>query len=214
MFDLTLTFDNGPTAVTPTVLDLLAEYKVKSTFFVIGKQMADPAMRRFAERAAAEGHWIGNHTYSHSVSLGNFADLDASVDEIASTERLIGPLAREERLFRPFGNSGILDRRVLNQRALEHLQAERYTVVLWNALPRDWVDADWVDRAVEQCSHRPWSLMVLHDREHRAIPGLERFLPRALAMGARFRQDFPDECVPIRRGVLTASVEHLVAQPI
>ena len=211
MFDLTLTFDNGPTSITPRVLDLLRQYQVKSTFFVLGRQMEDPALRGVIDQAAAEGHWVGNHTYSHTTSLGSFADLEASVEEVASTQRLIGDLAHPDKFFRPFGNSGVLDRRVLNRLALEYLQAERYTVVLWNALPRDWVDAEWVERAVEQCSHRPWSLMVLHDREGRAIPGLERFLPRALEMGARFRQEFPDECVPIRRGVLQSPVDHLVA---
>jgi len=60
-----LTFDDGPSmVVTPQILDILKEYDVKATFFVIG-YMAEkyPEMLR---RTYAEGHTIGNHTYSHN----------------------------------------------------------------------------------------------------------------------------------------------------
>ena len=211
-FDLTLTFDNGPTDATPQVLDLLAEYDAKATFFVLGKQMAQPQLRSHAERAVAEGHWIGNHTYTHTRALGQFADLDASVAEIADTQAAIGDLSHSDRLFRPYANGGVLDRRVLNARAAEHLQAGGFTIVLWNAVPRDWERSDWVHIALEQCAARSWSLMVLHDKYGRVLPGLEQFLPLARKAGARFRQDFPDECVPMRRGVSGAALESLIAR--
>ena len=162
MFDLTLTFDNGPTEATPAVLDLLAEHGVTSTFFVLGQQLADPALRAHAERAHAEGHWIGNHTYSHTRALGQFDDLDASVRELADTQALIGELAHPDWLFRPYANGAHLDRRVLNRRvvanaelyqrvALERQQSfailaniadgivavdREGAVVLWNAVTR------------------------------------------------------------------------------
>ena len=211
MFDLTLTFDNGPTEATPAVLDLLAEHGVKSTFFVLGKQLADPALRAHAERAHAEGHWIGNHTYSHSRALGQFADLDASVRELSDTDALIGDLAHDERLFRPYANGAHLDRRVLNRRAVAYLERHGYTIVLWNTVPRDWERSDWVDVALHQVEQKPWSLMVLHDKFGRVLPGLETFLPRVKAAGANFRQDFPPECLPMQRGVAAPSLEPLVA---
>lgn len=210
-FDLTLTFDNGPTDATPQVLDLLAEYEAKVTFFVLGKQMVQPQLRAHAERAAAEGHWIGNHTYSHTLALGQFADLNASVAEIADTQSTIGNLSHPDRLFRPYANGGVLDRRVLNARAAEYLQRNAFTIVLWNAVPRDWERSDWVHIALEQCVARRWSLMVLHDRYGRVLPGLEEFLPLARKTGARFRQDFPDACVPMRRGEATPALESLIA---
>ena len=52
MFDLTLSFDNGPEpGATPRVLDILAERGIKTTFFVIGEKLADPERRALAERA-------------------------------------------------------------------------------------------------------------------------------------------------------------------
>ena len=211
MFDLTLTFDNGPTTLTPQVLDLLAEHGVKSTFFVVGQQMADPALRAHAQRAVGEGHWIGNHTYTHTLTFGQFTDLDASVAEISRTQDVIGDLVHPDRLIRPFADGGFLDNRVLNPLVFEYLKAGGFTVVFWTAIPRDW-EGDWVDRALAQCAGRPWTLMVIHDRPGCALPGLETFLPKVLAAGARFRQDFPPECVPMRRGRVLTPMDHLIAQ--
>lgn len=65
--EIWLTIDDGPDARdTPEILDLLAHYKAKATFFVIGKRVDEhPAM---VERMVSEGHTIGNHTYSHPVA--------------------------------------------------------------------------------------------------------------------------------------------------
>src|ERR1700752_5263230 len=61
VFDLTLSFDNGPEpGVTPLVLDVLAERGIRTTFFVIGEKLSDGERRKLAARAHDEGHWIGN----------------------------------------------------------------------------------------------------------------------------------------------------------
>lgn len=60
-----LTFDDGPDPVyTPKLLDLLREKEVKATFFVVGKR-ADQHPE-IVRRAWAEGHLVGNHTWSHN----------------------------------------------------------------------------------------------------------------------------------------------------
>ena len=62
MFDLTLTFDNGPEPeTTPFVLDVLADRSIRTTFFVVGHKLSTPEGRELARRAHEEGHWIGNH---------------------------------------------------------------------------------------------------------------------------------------------------------
>ncbi len=93
MFDLTLSFDNGPEPeVTPRVLDALGERCIKVTFFVIGEKLGDPERRRLTARAHEEGHWIGNHTYTHSMPLGLQRDPGAAKHEIARTQDLIGEM--------------------------------------------------------------------------------------------------------------------------
>ncbi len=61
-----LTFDDGPSAITPKILDILRNYDVKATFFVIG--VDTEFGRDMYRRIAQEGHAIGNHTYSHDYS--------------------------------------------------------------------------------------------------------------------------------------------------
>jgi peptidoglycan-N-acetylglucosamine deacetylase len=213
MFDLTLSFDNGPEPdVTPGVLDLLARRDIKTTFFVIGEKIADPARRAVAERAHAEGHWIGNHTFSHSVPLGRQSDAAMAEREISQTQALLGELAKPERLFRPFGGGGQLNDGLFRPSVVQHLERERYTCVLWNAIPRDWCDPDnWVARALGQCRQQAWTLMVLHDLPTGAMQHLDRFIDAAAEAGARFRQDFPPDCVPIRCGERLLPMENYIS---
>src|SRR5689334_1276457 len=87
--EVTLTFDNGPDpAVTPHVLDVLAAHGLRATFFVVGEQLA--RARELAERAHAEGHWIGNHTWTHRAPFGRLDDASAPHREIERTQALIG----------------------------------------------------------------------------------------------------------------------------
>ena len=68
---VSLTFDNGPTAgVTERVLDILNTRDVPATFFVVGTNLADPHGRRASERAVADGHRLGGHTWSHTIPFG------------------------------------------------------------------------------------------------------------------------------------------------
>ena len=213
MFDLTLSFDNGPEPeVTPRVLDTLRERGIKATFFVIGEKLVDPARRRLAAQAYQEGHWIGNHTYTHSVPLGAQRDPDAAECEIARTQSLIGDLAHPQRWFRPFGGGGNLDDRLLKPSVVEHLSAGGYSCVLWNSIPRDWADPEgWVERALAQCRSQVWSLTVLHDLPGGAMAHLETFLDSAAKAGARFRQEFPPDCVPIRAGKIVLPIKPYVS---
>jgi len=213
MFDLTLSFDNGPEPeVTPRVLDILAERDLKSTFFVIGEKLADPVRRKLAQRAHDEGNWIGNHTFTHSVPLGEQRDSHTAENEIGRTQDLIGDLAHPARWFRPFGGGGNLDHRLLKPSVVDHLIRRRHSCVLWNAIPRDWDDPDgWVDRALDQCRAQAWTLMVLHDLPTGAMAHIEDFLDRAEAAGARFRQDFPPDCLPIRDGKIVRPIDSFVS---
>lgn len=78
-----LTFDDGPSStVTPQILDILAKYDIKATFFVVGKYAEK--YPHILKRIHDEGHVIGNHTYSHNYNyiyknVSNFVkELDAT----------------------------------------------------------------------------------------------------------------------------------------
>lgn len=210
---VTLSFDNGPDPeTTPRVLDVLARRQVPSTFFVIGRKLADPEARCHAERAAAEGHWIGNHSFTHTVPLGQLTDPESPDREIGATQRELGNLAHQERWFRPFGGGGHLDDRLLSPAARDYLLAGGYSCVTWNVVPGDWKNPDgWMEAALAGCWDRDWSLVVLHDYVGPAMRHLDRFLGRLVDAGHRFVQEFPPDCVPISRGRITGSLDGLVA---
>src|SRR5262249_33621158 len=153
VFDLTLTFDNGPEpGVTPRVLDILAARGIKTTFFVIGEKLADPERRRLAARAHEEGHWIGNHTFTHSLPPGLQSGPLAAEHDIDRTQAAIGDLSHGMRWFRPFGGGGNLDDRLLKPSVVDYLVRNNFSCVLWNAIPRDWADPEgWTARALAQC---------------------------------------------------------------
>ena len=212
MFDLTLTFDNGPEPeATPGVLDVLARRGIKTTFFVIGKKLAEPGRRALCERARAEGHRIGNHTWTHSGPLGARAEADVAANEIGRTQDELGALSDPHRLFRPQGGGGALGPHLLTADAAEFLRRGRYTCVLWNAIPGDWRDPEgWAARAVEQCKAQPWTLMVLHDLPNGAMRHLDGFLDKVAEAGGRLRQDFPPDCLPIVDGVAKETLGRFV----
>jgi peptidoglycan/xylan/chitin deacetylase (PgdA/CDA1 family) len=214
--EVTLSFDNGPEPdATPLVLDVLRRHGILATFFVIGAKLVDPARRSLARRAQAEGHWIGNHTWTHGRPLGERSDPGHAEREIARTEAAIGDLAHPDRLFRPVGGGGKLGPHLLSVEARDHLLARRHTVVTWSAVPGDWADAEgWPDRALRQCLGQRRPLLVLHDLPGGAMRQLDTFLGRLLDAGATFRQDFPEECVLMRRGARAQALDAHVSAAI
>ncbi len=214
--EVTLSFDNGPDPdVTPRVLEILRRRGIAATFFVVGQRLRDAACHALAARAHAEGHWIGNHSFTHQGPLGARRDPGHAAAEIAATEALIGPLAHPDRLFRPVGGGGRLGPHLLSAEAAAHLAAHGHTVVLWSAVPGDWHDPDgWPDRALAQCAATPRPLLVLHDIPGAALAQLDGFLGRLADAGARFRQDFPEDAVVMRRGIPAAGFSACVTAAI
>ena len=95
-----LTFDDGPDAEnTPALLALLAERKVRATFFCIGNRVAQQP--ELVKRMVAEGHRIENHTFQHSPATNIFFARQLR-DELAQTQTEIQRIAgRAPEFFRP-----------------------------------------------------------------------------------------------------------------
>lgn len=209
---VTVTFDNGPTpGVTDRVLDILHRHGVPATFFVVGSKLVDPRGRTAAlvERAVAEGHHVGGHTFSHSVPFGLLTD-DEVDRELDDTRALVEGLGGDGRLFRPYAVGGVVDEHLMSAHGARRLLADGYTCVLWTSIPGDWLDAEgWIDAAMADIESCPWSVVVLHDLPVGAVDRLDEFLARLAALGADVRHDTPDDCTPIRAGAAT-SAYHLL----
>lgn len=201
--EICLSFDNGPEPeVTQGVLAVLARQRISALFFVIGEKLRDPKARALAVQARDAGHVIGNHTLTHGAPLGRRSAAQA-LHEISATEALLADLAAPERYFRPNGGGGALGAHLLNTAAARHLMATQATMVLWNAVPGDFRDADgWPATAHAMLKAAQESVMlVLHDLPNGAMRHLDRFLGEVQDQGWHFRPDPPAVCVPLRRGV-------------
>ncbi len=133
-----LTFDDGPTTtVTPTVLDVLKQYDVKATFFMLGRMIEkNPDI---AKRVYDEGHLLANHSYSH-VYKDLYATGESFIAEIEKVESLIRDVTGEEpfKLIRfPGGSHNAGAYAAEKQQYKLLLQEKGYYFADWNALNGD-----------------------------------------------------------------------------
>lgn len=96
--EVVLTFDDGPAATTPRVLDALAAQCAKASFFLIGRNAA--GMPRVVQREIAEGHTVGHHSNSHPMLRSlPFAKAMANIDDgVASVDKAAG--GKDSKFFR------------------------------------------------------------------------------------------------------------------
>lgn len=124
-----LTFDDGPIPeVTPRVLDVLKQYGVKATFFMVGENIDKyPDLYR---RVLTEGHAIGNHTYHHvkGMKMSTTKYMEEVIKWEKAVERHGAPSTR---LFRPpYGRTWWWQRKTITQRG--------YQIYLWDVLTHDY----------------------------------------------------------------------------
>jgi peptidoglycan-N-acetylglucosamine deacetylase len=164
---LALTFDDGPNpASTPRLLDILAQHKVRATFFMVGKFVK--CERDLARRVADAGHLIGNHTWSHpDLSRTRSANV---LDELTRTSDILaGITGKPVVYFRPpFGARRPYVLKLARQLGL--------IPVTWNAMTKDWSEtsADKIAQTligkIEDNQKRGYaSNIVLHDGSHRTL---------------------------------------------
>lgn len=201
---VTLTFDNGPTpGITERLIELLDRQGIRTTFFVIGRNLADATTASLTRKAHAAGHWIGNHTFTHSVALGDRPHADYAAREIGDAQRCIAEWSHPNKLFRPYGNDGLIGPHLLSRAAVVYLLTNGFETILWNSVPGDWKDtAGWVDTCISQVLENDWSVVVLHDIEQGCLPRLPELLRRLNDLGVVYEQDYPDSVVLTRAGKL------------
>lgn len=133
-----LTFDDGPSSVTPMILDTLKQENVPATFFVLGSRVE--AMPETVKRIYEEGHYIANHGYSHQYSL-IYSSPESVLEEYNkcndAVKNVIGVPEYQSHLFRfPGGFPGgpYVD---IKTQASQLLEQNGVLHVDWNALTGD-----------------------------------------------------------------------------
>ena len=163
---ISLTFDDGPSVqFTAQVLDILREHRVPATFFVCGKNVEEhPELLR---RIVAEGHEVGNHTYSHPYFF--FKSRSLMAEEIDRTQAIIEKVVGfRPNIFRPpYGARWFGLVPTLLDRGMHLIQ--------WSATGYDWKkDAASITRSALR-ELRPGAIILLHDgRETRPSAQIDR----------------------------------------
>ena len=155
-----LTFDDGPIPeVTPKVLEILAKYGVKATFFMVGENIDKHP--EVYEQVVKAGHAIGNHTYNHLKGWKTpfkeyMENTDRCADRVQSTD-----------LFRPPYGKATLRQRVA-------LHRKGYKLIYWDILTRDYEPTRTPEQMLAQIQRetRPGSIINFHD----SIKSNERML--------------------------------------
>jgi len=171
-----ITFDDGPSSsLTPQVLDILKRHGASATFFVLGDNAArNPSI---LARAVAEGHEIGNHTYSHIKMTSASAETISS--EISRTAAVIeSATGRKAKVMRPpYGaTNGNIVNNMYNNYGMRS--------ILWNIDTQDWRHPGVgvvVQRAVGGA--KPGSIILLHDIHSSTLAAVEGIVTGLQARG-------------------------------
>ncbi|HKX85627.1 MAG TPA: polysaccharide deacetylase family protein [Flavobacterium sp.] len=165
---IALTFDDGPHEMTEEVLNLLQKFNAKATFFCIGTQIEKHP--DILKRAITEGHVVGNHTYSHSNSIGFFSTAKVLAEIEKNDVLLANAVGRKIKLFRPpFG--------VTNPNIARAVSKTGHHVIGWNIRSLDTLNID--ENAIfERVKKRiqPGGIVLLHDTSLKTVTVLERLL--------------------------------------
>lgn len=175
---IALTFDDGPHPYyTEEILNILNEYNVKATFFVIGINIQNypGPLKKIYEN----GHEIGNHSFSHKdLSMGN------TLQELKSCEEMIfRTVGIRPRLFRP-------PRGYCNETIDVAARELEYTQVLWSIDTLDWKHTPPKEISEKVLSRiQGGDIILMHDYtsgKNTTIDALKIILPELLSQGYEF----------------------------
>ncbi len=173
-----LTFDDGPNSIYyPLTLDILKQYNVKATFFLVGQNTQRDI--DVAKRTVLEGHVIGNHSLTHSF-LPNFST-NAIYKELNATNSILTLISHQNiGLFRPpYGGVNVAVKQSADTLGLK--------LFLWDVDPRDWSEPP-VDELVRRvvAATTNGSNILLHSNHLTTVRALPRIIETLTSQGYAF----------------------------
>ena len=170
-----LTFDDGPNpATTNQALDTLSKYGIKATFFVLGKNVS--GNEEILKRMKADGHVIGNHSWSHPV-LSKLS-LDEAKKQITDTEDALAKvLGSSSKLMRP--PYGAITDDIRNSLNL--------SFIMWDVDSLDWKSKNETAILTEiQREVKNGSIILMHDIHVETVNALPKVIDYLKEQGYEF----------------------------
>jgi peptidoglycan/xylan/chitin deacetylase (PgdA/CDA1 family) len=163
--ELYLTFDDGPTAeMTPWILEQLAEYDAKGTFFCVGQEIEK--FPTHFQTIIDAGHTVGNHTFTHPNGWG--AENISYFHDVRHCARLVNST-----LFRPpYGK--------LMPKQVQFLE-RHYEIIMWDVMSGDFDENITKEECLENVvsKAKEGSIIVFHDNL-KSREKLQYVLPKVL----------------------------------
>lgn len=159
-----LTFDDGPNPnTTPVALELLKKYNAKATFFMVGRSVA--GNEDIIKQVVAEGHQIGNHSWSHPL-LTKISLEEAKSQINDTTEALKKASGQDVHIMRPpYGGINSTIQAAVDQ-----------SFILWNIDTLDWKNRNTASIMREIRKTQPGSIILMHDIHQTSIDALPTVL--------------------------------------
>jgi peptidoglycan/xylan/chitin deacetylase (PgdA/CDA1 family) len=186
---IALTFDDGPDPVTtPAILDVLRDYHIKATFFVIGARAEQHP--ELIERMFDEGHALGNHTYYHR-DLTKLVP-ESAQRELQDTQAVVDrALGRHYRvtLFRPPCGAPYNTDIGKLPAFQEAMREQQMYPVMWTIDPRDWAlgyQPESIVTNLSQGTPEAGGVVLLHDTQPQTAEALPKILDYYAASGFEF----------------------------
>lgn len=198
-----LTFDDGPSIYTDEILDILKEYHVKATFFVVGKE--DAASQKAIRRIVAEGHTLGMHSYSHKYSE-LYASREAFQEDFEKERDYLETLTESKIAFYRFpgGSSNTVSNVDMTVFA-QYLAEQSVTYFDWNISSGDGgsklLDVDTlVENSTQDLSRWNTDVILLHDSAEKptTVEALPKIIDAVLAMEDTELLPITEDTVPVQ----------------
>ena len=185
-----LTFDDGPCVYTDQILDILAKYQIKATFFVTNQK---PQYANRIGRAFREGHAIGAHTYSHKFDI--YSSVETYFDDLDKINAVIEQQtgSRTNLIRFPGGSSNTVSKKYcpgIMTKLSKEVQNRGYYYFDWNVSSGDAGNLyDPYKIASNVTSHLSSSnsVVLMHDINHANIKSLPMIIEYGLSNGYSFR---------------------------
>lgn len=185
-----LTFDDGPSENTGAILDILKQYNVKATFFVIGK--TDPTSLDLYKRIVDEGHSLGIHSYTHKYTQV-YESMESFQNDVLSLQaHLKSVTGKEVHLYRFPGGSSNRVSKVPIEDCIRFLSENGFTYFDWNATNGDATGKDipveeMVSSAVAELDKYQNLTVLMHDGsgKQKTVEALPAIIEQIQARGAQ-----------------------------
>lgn len=161
-----LTFDDGPSSNTGKILDILAEYDVKATFFVVGKE--EEKYQSLYKRIVEEGHTLGMHSYSHKYSE-IYQSVESYAQDMSKLQNFLYDLTGVECKFARFpGGSSNAVSKVDMHELINYLNEQEIVYYDWNISSGDasssYISTDAIlNNCMAQLPQHRECIILMHD---------------------------------------------------